>query len=269
MADTATSHVFRASRHGESVIVKCFKNAGLHELDGLAYLKWRDGHGAVRVYDQIGLACLMEDAGETTLRKLHAEMGEDAANRVLANTLPRLFEPGPGPLPTELPDMRTHFDELFVFADRDDLGALEEPVRLAAETADSLIAGQQVLRPLHGDIHHENLVTRDSNHWLLIDPQGLIGDPHYDVANLFGNPNKVPETVLDPRRVKNLADMLSHLLGLDRERMLKFALAHCGLSVAWSLNKHLEPRISNTQERLGLLGILRSIISNDYSIKSP
>ena len=65
---------------------------------------------------------------------------------------------------------------------------------------------------LHGDLHHQN-VMRTRRHglptWVAIDPQGLWGDPAYEVANLFGNPLGHPFVTDDPGRPTRLADELS------------------------------------------------------------
>ena len=252
-------------REGESVIVKCFKDGSNHELDGLAYLKWRNGAGAVRVLETDSLACLMEDGGTLSLRDIHRSQGEDAANAILARALPAIFGPADGPYPSQLRDINVHFQALFSFAARNDLGVLEKPLRLAAEVAETLLASQTHKRPLHGDIHHENLVSRDGLTWRLIDPHGLIGDPHYDVANLFGNPIDNADVVLSPQRASALGDLLSSALHLDRERILRFALAHCGLSVAWHLEDARIEKLDTLPERIHLLSILRSLLSNDHS----
>lgn len=269
IADTRTSHVFRARQNGQSVIIKSFKTSGLQEFDGLAYLKWRDGRGAVKILDIHGGNCLMEDAGKVTLRQLHQDMGEPAANKVLAMTLPDLFARPSGPYPQDLPNMHTHFSALLEFEPENHPSHFARSMRFAAETALNLLRNQHDIRPLHGDIHHDNIATSDGTRWLAIDPQGLIGDPHYDVANLFGNPDGNPQLLTDPQRASNLADMLAAVLNLDRRRILEFALAHCGVSIAWSLKDDDISEHKNAEERLRLIPMLRSLLSNDQSKTDP
>jgi streptomycin 6-kinase len=223
----------------------------------------------VKVLAIDGVACLMEDAGKVTLRQLHQDMGEPAANKVLAMTLPALFAPPSGPYPQDLPDMHTHFSALLEFDPESHPSHFARSMRFAAETAQHLLNNQHDIRPLHGDIHHDNIVTQDGTRWLAIDPQGLIGDPHYDVANLFGNPDGNRQLLLDPQRASNLADMLSAVLDLNRRRILEFALAHCGVSIAWSLKDGAIAEGENAEERLRLIPMLRSLLSNDQSKTDP
>lgn len=42
-------------------------------------------------------------------------------------------------------------------------------------------------RLLHGDFHHENILSNGSETFLVIDPKGLIGDPRYDIAVFLNN----------------------------------------------------------------------------------
>ena len=161
IADTFTSQVYRAKRNGSSVIVKRIKLQGQDELSGIAYLRWRNGQGAAKVLDLFNSDCLMEDAGETTLLQFHEAEGEDAANAVIAKTLPTLFKPATSVYPQSLPSLREALADLFVCAQKPELGEFEEPLKLAAGLAEMLLASQTRIQPLHGDIHHGNIVTRD------------------------------------------------------------------------------------------------------------
>lgn len=113
----------------------------------------------------------------------------------------------------------------------------------ARRMADELLADQEP-RLLHGDLHHENVLRCDrpgGSTWLAIDPQGVWGDPAYEVANLFGNPRDVPEITLAPNRPARLAWTLSALLGHCPNRMLRWAFVHSCISAAWSIEDAEDP----------------------------
>jgi streptomycin 6-kinase len=97
---------------------------------------------------------------------------------------------------------------------------------------------------LHGDLHHEN-VMRTRRHgrpaWVAIDPQGLWGDPAYEVANLFGNPLGHPFVTDDPDRPARLANELAGRLGLSRARVVRWAFVHSCISAAWSIQDGHDP----------------------------
>ena len=260
IADTFTSKVFRARRGAETVIVKCIKPEGHEELNGIDYLRWRAGKGAVAVYDTHDGAVLMQDAGGVTLRAVHEREGEAAANRILERVLPGLLAPLDAEFPQTLPTLNEKLDSLFSFAVRNDLAELSEGIGLAAALVPELLASQRDIRPLHGDIHHENIISRNGNDWLAIDPKGILGDPHYDVANLFGNPIGDAATVLDPVRVSRLADMLTAALGLERKRILQFALVHAAVSVAWSFEDAAPETRPDVRERAALIPLIQGLL---------
>jgi streptomycin 6-kinase len=61
---------------------------------------------------------------------------------------------------------------------------VEQARSLAGDlTADSTDAG----RIVHGDLHGENVLAADREPWLVIDPKGMSGDPHYEPAPMLWN----------------------------------------------------------------------------------
>ncbi len=61
---------------------------------------------------------------------------------------------------------------------------VEQAVSLAASfLTDEASTG----RVIHGDLHYENVLAADREPWLVIDPNPMSGDPHYEVAPLLWN----------------------------------------------------------------------------------
>ena len=69
--------------------------------------------------------------------------------------------------------------------------------------------------------------------WLVIDPKGLIGERGFDFANLFCNPDAA--TAIAPGRLRRQLKVVCDETGFEPTRLLKWILAYCGLSAAWSL----------------------------------
>jgi streptomycin 6-kinase len=89
---------------------------------------------------------------------------------------------------------------------------------------------------LHGDLHHDNILSATREPWLAIDPKGLIGEPAYEVGALLRNPHDrlatLPDAMpLQARRITVLADELS----LDPGRVRDWGLAQAVLSACWTL----------------------------------
>ena len=263
LADTPSSIVHRVTlTDGSPAILKRLKPRGMGELPGMTFLEWRDGHGAVRLLQQRETECLLEDAGDLTLRSYRLQHGEDAANAIICQVLETLHAAG-GDSPHGLAPLDRHFRCLFDRAETEGSERLREPLRYCAEMTRELLANQKTIKPLHGDLHHDNIVTGGARGWLTIDPQGLFGDPTYDVANIFGNPlNALPE-IIDPQRIRRLCDIFSGLLNCPKEKILRYAIAHAGVSICWSLEDgSVLDDNENALERLAFLTVARGLLND-------
>jgi len=263
IADTRSSLVYRVERDGEpDTIVKQLKPSGLHELPGLDFLDWRGGNGAVRLLDRTETAALLEDGGTVMLRDYRLTHGEDASNAVVVDVLNRLHATSSAPQPAELMPLKRHFQSLYARA-ADTSDPLADVFAYCTAMADDLIATQTNVRPLHGDLHHENIIADACGVWRTIDPQGLIGDPAYDVANIFGNPDGAFDDIVDPARIITLVRLFAITIGCSEEKILRYAIAHAGLSICWSLEG--DDRISadgNASERLAFFKVARRLLED-------
>lgn len=258
LADTHTSRIYRVQRDdGKGAVIKLLKPEGRHERAGFAYLAWRNGLGAVRVLEQDNEACLLEDAGAESLANLHKSEGDRAATPILCQLLPLLHAPSPQPPPADLVSLEQHFHSLFELAEQ--AGPHREMACWAAAEARELLSRQTRSIPLHGDLHHDNVFKGKDGVWRVIDPQGLIGDPAYEVANIFGNPGG--SHLFASERVARLADDFAPMLECSPLTVLRFAGVHAMLSIAWSLHRPETPEtVENIRERTTVARHLRSLI---------
>jgi streptomycin 6-kinase len=262
IADTRSSCLYRVEREDDvGAIVKILKPEGKGERPGMDFLEWRDGRGAVRLIDRVDDACLIEDAGTVILRDHWRRFGDVAATEIILSVLAQLHQTSPAPPPSGLVPLRQHFRPLFTAAMRDDPEGLGETLRWAAARAEDILAAQTNIRPLHGDLHHDNIVTGGKRGWLAIDPQGLIGDPAYDVANVFGNPLGGAKDILDPRRIERLAAVFAKAIGCTEEKILRYTAAHAALSICWSREgEETAEALENIAERSAFAGIVRRML---------
>lgn len=87
---------------------------------------------------------------------------------------------------------------------------------------------------LHGDLHHDNILSSDSN-WKIIDPHGYTGDPAAEVGAMIRNPydcfpNDKPLEKTLLRRLSILRDELPY----DFERIKAWCYCSSVLSAAWT-----------------------------------
>lgn len=229
------------------------------EVAGMDYLAWRHGRGAVRLLARDDNACLLEDAGGKTLEDIRRTDGEPAATAIFANLLRQLHAPSPLPVPAGLVPLDRHFSALL----RQQVSipaAAASNVAWAVDVARTLLAEQTDVMPLHGDLHHENVLADGHGRWRAIDPHGLLGDPCYDAANFFGNPLARPDVTCDSARIGLLARILAPALDCDENKILRFAAVHAALSACWSIDDPVSDEdLCDAGDRLTFLDVVRRL----------
>jgi len=113
----------------------------------------------------------------------------------------------------------------------------------ARQWRDDLLAtaGPDIL--LHGDLHHDNILQHN-DHWIAIDPHGVIGEKAYEVCAFLRNPLPF---VLDHQ---NLADLtydriqyFSKRLDISPGRLHKWHFVQCILAVCWAMEDNTDPSL--------------------------
>lgn len=241
VAETPTSFVYRVQqRGGEPAALKLIRPGMTEEIRGTVLLAWYGGEGAARVIDATGEAVLMEWLGGSDLIPTVAAGGDEQAAECIAGVAGRLLtrrgEPPAGmmPLADRLQALTSGNRALWPEAGRDLFAR-------AAGMAMRLLDTPAPQVPLHGDLHHANVLYADRG-WLAIDPKGLIGDPAYEPAATFINPIDQTRLCTDPKRIERLASIFSTRLGLDRARVLRYAAVHAAAGVCWALEDGVDPR---------------------------
>ena len=253
VSDGIGGKVWRAERaDGSPAALKQASPAALRELDAAAgFLRWADGDGTVRLLERAGDLLLLEWAGEDSLAYHLERHGDDSATEVAAEVLQRLHAARAAPPPSALTTLDDHFASLFLKAEDDRRARRRTQFVEAAECAQALLSSQRGIRPLHGDIHHANILS-SARGWLAIDPKGLIGEPAFDAANLFCNPLDGDLRFREDRAL-SMAAILSRALGSAPERLLDHAFAFSALSAAW----HIED--GNAEEAKRGLAVGRAV----------
>ena len=208
--------------------------SGEEERRGADILKWFAGEGAVRVLAHDDPALLMERAtGPRSLAAMARSGEDDEAMRILCRAAARLYEARATPPPASLIPLEVWFRDLPKAASK--RGGIFEASWAAAE---SLLAEPRDVRPLHGDLHHDNVLDggaldREERGWLAIDPKGLIGETGFDYANMVGNPGI--EVSGAPGVLARRVAIVCAETGFEPRRFLTWVLAWMGLSAAWTL----------------------------------
>ena len=189
-------------------------------------MNWWGGEGAARLLAQSDDAILMERAtSNRSLIQVVRDSGDDEASRIACAVVAKLHVPRAQPKPILAP-LAEWFKPLAELA-KVSGGVLEVSAKVAAELLNSS-EGDVVL---HGDIHHANILDFGDRGWLAIDPKGLVGERYFDYTNLFCNPDF--ETAIAPGRFRRQIEVVAAAAHLQRRRLLAWAVAWAGLSVAF------------------------------------
>ncbi len=205
------------------------------EKRGNALMAWWNGAATARVLAQSQDAIVMERASaEFSLIDLSRTGQDDEATRLICEVIAKLHA-APANSPPSLVPLSRWFDAL------DPAAATHGGIfQVAAAAAGTLLSSQQASIPLHGDIHHGNILHFGSRGWLAIDPKGLLGERGFDYANLFCNPDQ--DTAADSVRFTQRLSSVIEVAGLERKRLLMWILAWAGLSAAWHLEDGTSPQ---------------------------
>ncbi len=213
-------------------------------LEHLALQVW-DGDGAVRLLraDPARRAMLLEWLGD---RDLTGEWDLQACE-IVAGFYPRLHRPASPRFP-RLPDLV----ETWCAAMESDAGQMPVPRRLvdqALAAARDLVADPESAGTLiHGDLHYENVLSAAREPWLVIDPQPLSGDPHYEVAPLLWNRWDEMSGYLR-ESIRRRFFTVVEAAGLDDRRARDWVVVRMILNAHWSVQDAAAGRGLSEDER--------------------
>ncbi len=207
------------------------------ERRGYLPLEYWSGNGAARLLarSEHGEAMLIERAtGRRSLASMarSGAKGDDEATAILCDAIAALQKPR-GPVPAGLIPLEIWFRDLFPAASR--RGGL---LARAATEASALLPTQRDSLPLHADLHHDNVLDFEGRGWLAIDPKSVIGDRAFEYTILFCDPDLAdpdPPVAVAPGAFERRLAIVLAKSGLERERLLRWIIAWCGLSASWFL----------------------------------
>lgn len=222
---------------GTSAVLKIGPNEIASEVSALLAF---DGLGSVRLLGsdiEKGAMLLERLTPGTLLTTLADDENDEKATEAAAAVMQMLWRP---------PPVDHHFPttddwgQAFALL-RERFGGTTGPLGTALfERAESLFqelsasASPPVL--LHGDLHHDNILSAERTPWLAIDPKGVVGEPAYEIGAILRNSWADRNGVRDykrmlERRVHQFADILS----MDRTRIRDWGFAQAVLSAIWGV----------------------------------
>jgi streptomycin 6-kinase len=226
--NSAASLTMPARRDGEARVLKLAfpDREGLHEPEALA--RW-GGEGAVRLldHDPERRAMLLERClPGTPLTELEPERALD----VVIDLLPRLWVPAEPPFRPIGEEVADLVPEMLAHWERTGRTVDARLIDAARAAFDELVPTQGPPVLVSQDLHADNILRAKREPWLTIDPKPLLAEREFGVAPIV----RGAELGHDRRSVLRRLDRVSAELGLDRERVRLWTIAH---TVAWGFDR--------------------------------
>ncbi|MFG2095610.1 aminoglycoside phosphotransferase family protein [Streptomyces sp. NPDC048612] len=192
---------------------------------------------ALRVWGGDGVVRLLDhDADTNTLllerldEQRHLSTLDDSreAVRILAELLARLNSvPAPDGL-RQLGDIAQQMIDSVPDAVRAVADPAERAVLKSCAAAVREVVGEPGDRLLHWDLHYDNILAGEREPWLAIDPKPLAGDPGFDLMPALAND-------FDLSEVRYRFDLMTEVLGLDRQRAAAWTLGRALQNLLWNI----------------------------------
>lgn len=219
--DSTEAYVAEATTaNGEPAVLKVLiPRDDIAVANEIVVLRRADGDGCVRLLagDEHRAALLVERLGPS-LYDLRVPVEE--RHRILCAVASRVWRPAPD---AELPSGADKGRWLIDFVTRmwDELGrpCTEQAIDYAIACAKRRIAAHddERARLVHGDVHQWNTLRAGSG-WKLVDPDGLLAEPEYDLGIVM---REDPEELMHEGQASRAAK-LARLTGTDPQAIVEW-----------------------------------------------
>jgi len=204
--------------------------------DGIERLLEEDREKAVILIERI-----MPGVPLSTL----VEADDEQATRILTRVMKKLHKPPPGnhsfiTIADWAKGMQKHRQQF------NGSGPLPASLFEKAEHLfEELLATSQEPMLVHGDLHHDNVLSSDREGWLAIDPKGIAAEPAYDTAAMLRNPHGIERRADLSSFLTRRIQILSEELQVDPKRIQQWGIAQTVLSAVWTVEWGMETRRCN------------------------
>jgi streptomycin 6-kinase len=229
---TDTSVIVHGRRAEQPVVLKVVKEPGDEWRCGEIAAKF-GGRGVAHVYEYAEGAALFErlDPGEP-LAVLAKSGRDEEATDVLATLLSRMSPLDPPEWCPTVGGLGEGFARYVASGDERVPRALVEPAqRIYAD----LCRTERNPALLHGDLHHDNVLSDSARGWCAVDPKGVVGELEYEIGAALRNPIDRPDLYAELDVVERRLDQFGLALGIDIGRARGWCFAQAVLAAIWSV----------------------------------
>lgn len=198
-------------------------------------LRFFNGNGIIRI--------LNVDVENTVLLLEKADPGvpvssldDDTATEVIISVMKKLWKP------TAPPDKSVTLRDWFAGFERlrklfgGTTGPLPENIVREGEQLYKYLLDTSLDNVLlHGDLHHDNVLSSTREPWLAIDPDGVVGERAHETAAMLRNPEKLMKQPNLSTILSRRISLLSEGLEIDEERIKQWGIAQSVLAAIWDV----------------------------------
>ncbi|MEP5762547.1 MAG: aminoglycoside phosphotransferase family protein [Litoreibacter sp.] len=253
--ETGIASIWKVRRsNGEFAALKTYKKPHMgNEAPGFAYLEALEGRGAAFVFERNAHSALIEWLDGPSLGDL-ARARQDKKATIELVAVANKIHMVRGRVVSVLPSLEDWFEALFFCQFSPDCASLpRRNIEKCQRIARDLLGSQRDIRPLHGDLHHDN-IKLGSRGYCAFDAKGVVGERTYELANAFRNPKGIPDILRDVERIRYLRTVWAEQFCVDPHRLMQWAVVKSALSIVWRC-----PDKIGSDPEFDLLDILVSI----------
>lgn len=232
VTQTAIARVWRVTWSGKDAALKVYVGRDMrNEAHGFDLLSALDRQGAAQIYAVGPGYAVLEWLDGPSLGDLTRDGRDTAAAQALAQVAVQLHA---HPVTViGLPNLEDWCADLFTARFAPTCSPdLRQDIIIAQNLSRTLLADPRDVRPLHGDLHHDN-VRRGPRGWCAFDAKGVLGERTFELANALRNPTGANALIRDPARFAACVDLWSRNFDLDPARLRAWAAVKCALSIVW------------------------------------
>ena len=207
---------------GPAMLKQAIEGVNLTRSSSL--LRWYHGSGSAHILKKRKNVQLLEWIDGPALSDLVNEEKEDLAIDTMLDVVKKLQAPKSTRLKVRLTPLSSVMRPLLAQQYADNL-VLCHGSRLIRH----LLQTTQEQAPLHGDLHFSKIMHHSQRGWLTISPQGILADPHYELAAALCHHDGQPEWRATRARITERAARFADNLSLNKDRLLTFAFCHACL----------------------------------------
>lgn len=210
---------------------------GYHEKDSVVfseakYLTVLDGNGAVKLlrFDENHCALLLErlSPGENLIETATTDDEQATANAIQVMKKIRRSPPKN----VEFSTLEKWVDS-FLRAEKTDFNFAH--IKKAQKIFERLIYSSEQLL-LHGDLHHQNILSAGLDSYLAIDPKGIVGDIGFEISVFLNNPRGWLLTNPDRRKIaQRRVEQFAEAFAINPRDLRDWAYAEAVLSAWWTM----------------------------------